>query len=94
MSALALRRGNSTNVTRKLERAVVKRIRDVDFSSGQIRIEQACYRGLLGSSKTEGSSRTPPLPTGLVKPLMRTCEKGIPLNDTNVLHRHLKPVGE
>jgi integrase len=85
------------------------RQKDVNFSSGQIRIEQACYRGLLGSPKTKGSRRTLPLPTGLVKPLMRIREKGTrtseedlvfqtrngrPLNDTNLLHRHLKPVGE
>jgi integrase len=84
------------------------RRKDVNFSSGQIRIEQACYRGLLGSPKTKGSRRTLPLPTGLVKPLTRICEKGTltseedlvfqtrngtPLNDTNLLHRHLKPVG-
>ena len=38
------------------------RRKDVNFSSGQIRIEQACYRGLLGSPKTKGSRRTLPLP--------------------------------
>jgi integrase len=36
------------------------RRKDVNFSSGQIRIEQACYRGLLGSPKTKGSKRTLP----------------------------------
>ena len=40
------------------------RRKDVNFSSGQIRIEQACYRGLLGSPKTKGSRRTLPLPNG------------------------------
>jgi integrase len=85
------------------------RRKDVNFSSGEIRIEQACYRGLLGSPKTKGSRRTLPLPTGLVRPLTRISEKGTqtseedlvfqtrngtPLNDTNLLHRHLKPVGE
>ncbi len=84
------------------------RRKDVDFSSGQIRIEQACYRGLLGSPKTKGSRRTLPLPTALVKPLSRIYEQatrtgeddlvfqtrnGTPLNDTNLLHRHLKPAG-
>ena len=34
------------------------RRKDVNFASGQIRIEQACYRGLLGSPKTKGSKRT------------------------------------
>jgi len=81
---------------------------DVDFSTGQIRIEQACYRGLLGSPKTKGSRRTLPLPRALVpsliriyKPAARTGEddlvfqtrNGTPLNDTNLLHRHLKPAG-
>jgi integrase len=47
------------------------RRRDVDFSSGQIRIEQACYRGLLGSPKTKGSRRTLPLPRALVPSLIR-----------------------
>ena len=45
------------------------RRKDVDFSSGQVRIEQACYRGLLGSPKTKGSRRTLPLPNALVIPL-------------------------
>jgi len=84
------------------------RRKDVDFSSSQIRIEQACYRGLLGSPKTKGSRRTLPLPRALVAPLIRIYERapriaeedlvfqtrnGTPLNDTNLLHRHLKPAG-
>lgn len=84
------------------------RRRDVDFRSGQIRIEQACYRGSLGSPKTKGSRRTLPLPRALVSSLIRIYEhaprtgeddlvfqtrNGTPLNDTNLLHRHLKPVG-
>ena len=84
------------------------RRRDVDFSTGQIWIEQACYRGVLGSPKTKGSRRILPLPKGLVNPLARTFERarrpgeddlvfqtrnGTPLNDTNLLHRHLKPAG-
>ncbi len=84
------------------------RRRDVDFLSGQIRIEQACYRGLLGSPKTKGSRRTLPLARALVAPLLqifaraaRTGEdelvfqtrNGTPLNDTNLLHRHLKQAG-
>jgi integrase len=47
------------------------RRKDVDFSSGQVRIEQACYRGLLGSPKTKGSRRILPLPRVLVPPLAR-----------------------
>ena len=84
------------------------RRRDVNFSSGQIWIEQACYRGLLGSPKTKGSKRTLPLPKRLVIPLARILRhakrigeddlvfqtrNGTPLNDTNLLHRHLKPAG-
>lgn len=84
------------------------RRKDVNFSSGQIRIEQACYRGLLGSPKTKGSRRTLPLPKALVHSLIRIYEcaarigeddlvfqtrNGTPLNDTNLLHRHLKPAG-
>jgi integrase len=84
------------------------RRKDVNFRSGQIRIEQACYRGLLGSPKTKGSRRTLPLPRALVSSLIRMYEQaprtgeddlvfqtrnGTPLNDTNLLHRHLKPAG-
>ncbi len=84
------------------------RRKDVDFSSGQIRIEQACYRGLLGTPKTKGSRRTLPLPRPLVISLTQTYEhatrageddlvfqtrNGTPLNDTNLLHHHLKPAG-
>ncbi len=50
------------------------RQKDVDFFSGQIRIEQACYRGLLGSPKTKGSRRTLPLPRALVPSLIRIYE--------------------
>jgi len=41
------------------------RWRDVDFSSGEIRVEQACYRGLIGTPKTKGSRRTLPMPESL-----------------------------
>jgi integrase len=85
------------------------RRKDVDLASGQIRIEQACYRGLLGSPKTKGSKRTLPLPGVLGPPLVRIFEQavrtgeddlvfqtrnGTPFNDTNLLHRHLKPAGQ
>jgi integrase len=84
------------------------RRKDVKFGSVQIEIEQACYRGILGSPKTKGSRRTLPLPKVLVGPLARTCERstrvgeedlvfqtrnGTPFNDTNLLHHHLKPAG-
>jgi len=82
------------------------RRKDVDFASGRIWIEQALYRGALGSPKTKGSKRILPLPKALVKPLVRTFERaertgeddlvfqtrnGTPFSDTNLLHRQLKP---
>ena len=80
----------------------------MNSASGQIRVEQAYYRGLFGSPKTKGSRRTLPLPEVLVSPLARICEhatqageddlvfqtrNGTPFSDTNLLHRHLKPAG-
>ena len=83
------------------------RWRDVDFSTGRIFIRQACYRGQLDSPKTESSRRTLPLPRQLAEALLRLrnsgdgqgelvfrSSKGTPLNDTNLLHRHLKPAGQ
>jgi len=85
------------------------RRRDVDFLSGQIRIEQANYRGVFGSPKTKGSKRSLPIPKGLAGPLARVCghhartedeglvfqsRHGKGLSDSNLLHRHLKPAGE
>jgi integrase len=83
------------------------RWRDVDFRSGEIRVEQACYRGLIGTPKTKGSRRTLPMPDTLKDELKRLSEKaaalgdhlvfqtrnGTPFSDTNLLHQHLKPVG-
>jgi integrase len=82
------------------------RWRDVDFSSGEIRVEQACYRGLIGTPKTKGSRRTLPMPNSLKDVLKRLSEKsasgellvfhtrnGTPFSDTNLLHKHLKPAG-
>ena len=82
------------------------RWRDVDFRSGEIRVEQACYRGLIGTPKTKGSRRTLPMPEPLKDALKRLSEKsasgehlvfhtrnGTPFSDTNLLHQHLKPVG-
>jgi hypothetical protein len=83
------------------------RRRDVNFPSGQIWIEQAFYRGALGSPTTKGSKRILPLPKSLVNPLVRTFERakrtgeddlvfqtrnGTPFNDINLLHQHLKPL--
>jgi integrase len=82
------------------------RWRNVDFRSGEIRVEQACYRGLIGTPKTKGSRRTLPMPESLKDELKRLSEKsasgehlvfqtrnGTPFSDTNLLHKHLKPVG-
>ena len=84
------------------------RWKDVDLVSGELKVEQAIYRGLAGSPKTKGSRRTLPLPQALLPVLARVerhsatrseeelvfrSRTGRPLNDSNLLHRHLKPVG-
>jgi integrase len=82
------------------------RWRDVDFRSGELRVEQASYRGLIGTPKTKGSRRTLPMPESLKGELMRLSEKsasgehlvfqtrnGTPFSDTNLLHKYLKPAG-
>jgi integrase len=45
--------------------------KDLDLDSGELRVEQACYRGHLGSPKTQGSKRCLPLPSGLVEVLVQ-----------------------
>lgn len=84
------------------------RWRNLDFASGVLRVEQAFYRGTLGTPKTKGSRRTLPMPGALLQELQRCYRKsthrepdalvfqskrGTPLSDTNLLHRHLKPAG-
>jgi integrase len=84
------------------------RRKDVDFVTGEIRIEQTNYRGLFGPPKTKGSKRSLPIPRALAAPLARACghharsrdeclvfqsRYGKPLSDSNLLHRHLKPAG-
>jgi integrase len=84
------------------------RRKDISFVAGQIRIEQTNYRGSFGSPKTKSSKRSLPIPKALAAPLARMCGHygqtedetlvfrtchGTPLSDTNLLHRHLKPVG-
>ena len=85
------------------------RWQDVDFSAGEIRIEQAYCRGVFGSPKSKSSCRTLPMP----RPLRETLERfqqysrdvkesplvfrsaiGTPLSDCNLLRRHLKPAGK
>ena len=84
------------------------RWKDLDFSSQQIHVEQACYRGNLGTPKTKGSKRIVPMPESLINALTRLEEQstersgdrlvfctrtGKPFSDTNLLHRELKPAG-
>src|SRR5262249_56123432 len=45
------------------------RWQDVDLEKGELRVEQAIYRGCLGTPKTKNSKRTLPLPRPVVPPL-------------------------
>jgi len=78
----------------------------VDFAVGQIRITRGYYRGMMGSPKTKCSRRSVPLPETLRPALARLREqaispeglvfhssRGTPYNDSNLLHRDLKPAG-
>ena len=83
--------------------------KSLDSTSGQLRVEQALYRGTLGTPKTKRSRRTVPLPQSLVVSLTRLkaqrrtansdddlvflTRNGTPYSDTNLLHQHLKPAG-
>jgi integrase len=82
------------------------RWQDVDFVGDQLRVQQAIYRGLIGTPKTKSSCRTIPLPPTLVAALQRhyaasekrdglvfVTRNGTPHSDTNLLLRHLKPAG-
>jgi integrase len=75
----------------------------VDLLSGELRVEQAVYRGVVGSPKTKGSRRVVPLPESAISALsafkgageelvFRTRE-GTAYRDNNLLHRELKPAG-
>ena len=76
---------------------------DVDFLAGEIHVRRSYHRGVMGSPKTPRSRRMLPMPPELAEALralrrasvelaFSTC-RGTPLNDSNLLHRHLKPVG-
>jgi len=82
------------------------RWQDIDLDREELRVEQAVYRGCLGSPKTQGSRRTLPLPETATRALQALAQrfmraspvdlvfasrKGTALNDTNLLLRHLKP---
>jgi integrase len=78
----------------------------VNFTIGQIRVTRGYYRGTMGSPKTKCSRRTVPLPDALKQALEHLhhkahspeelvfhTSKGTPYNDSNLLHRDLKPAG-
>ena len=78
----------------------------VDFAIGQIRVTRGYYRGMMGSPKTKSSRRSVPLPEALRQVLFLMRERahseeelvfhtgrGTPFNDSNLLHRDLKPAG-
>jgi integrase len=80
--------------------------KNVDFATGQIRVTRGYYRGTMGSPKTKCSRRSVPLPEALKPVLLQLREKspnpeelvfhtnkGTPYNDSNLLHRELKPAG-
>jgi integrase len=82
---------------------------DVDFSSSEMRVVQRCYRGEMDIPKTKSSKRTLPLPVACLEILKQHRAKrqnlkdlglvfqtnnGTPYNDTNILHRELKPAGK
>jgi integrase len=82
---------------------------DVDFEKRHLRIERAVYRGYIGSPKTQGSKRSLPIPECLLAALASHYRRspnregpqlvfqtrnGTPFNDTNLLHRLLKPAGK
>jgi integrase len=82
------------------------RWRDANLEESEIRVEQAIYRGCLGSPKTKGSRRTLPLPhaaTVALRALARlpsavngqglifATRNGTAFGDTNLLLRHIKP---
>jgi integrase len=81
------------------------RWKDVDFTLGELRVEQAVYRGTVGTPKTKGSRRVLPLPEAVMislRPLQGSAsedslvfrtEENTPYRDNNLRHRELKPAG-
>jgi integrase len=78
----------------------------VDLNAGSIRVTRAYYRGSMGSPKTKCSRRSVPLPEALKETLrilrdnalsredlVFHTSNGTPFNDSNLLHRDLKPAG-
>jgi integrase len=82
------------------------RWQDLDLVAGQLRVEQACYRGQMGSPKTPNSRRVLPLPAALIETLkgyragkldgeglLFQTRSGGPFSPSNLFQRHLKPAG-
>jgi len=82
------------------------RWQDLDLEKGELRVEQAVYRGCVGSPKTKASKRTLPLPQAVIialraraqrpsalqgQGLVFATRKGTAFSDTNLLLRELKP---
>ena len=82
------------------------RWQDLDLENGELRVQQAIYRGHLGTPKTKNSKRTLPLPRVVVVALRALAQypsalgaqgfvfatrKGTAFNDTNLLLREIKP---
>ena len=78
----------------------------VDFAKAEIHIVQAYYRGSMGTPKTKHSTRIVPLASVLKERLLQLrsqpansedlvfcTSNGTPYNDSNLLHRELKPAG-
>lgn len=75
----------------------------VDFLAGEIHVRRNYHRGVMGTPKTQRSRRTVPMPRPLAEALRSLLRNGVelvfstsrgtPLNDSNLMHRHLKPVG-
>lgn len=81
---------------------------DWDIAAGQLRIERALCRGVLGTPKTKSSRRILPVPQSLREALIQLAQrsalrepdqlifqtaKGSPYSDSNLLGRYLKPAG-
>lgn len=79
---------------------------DVDFAIQEIRVMRGYYHGAMGTPKTKSSRRSMPLPQNLRRVLLTMREKSrgpeelvfhtsnsTPYNDSNLLHRELKPAG-
>lgn len=85
------------------------RWQDVELTKRQLTVSQSIYRGTMGTPKTKSSCRVLPLPECLVNELEAHYRRsgypegpqlvfrtgsGTPYNDTNLLHRHIKPAGK